>query len=245
MALICERRCQPCVATMPSVQSRPTTRRSPSHLRESSSRSSAVTAAVPMTTQWTPMPATRARFVGAADAAAVLHRDVEGLDDALHDGEVDELAGARGVQVDDVEGLRALVLPEPRQRDRVVAEHGDVVEVAAPQAHGLAALDVDGREDDHEARTSCLARSTKLASRRRPTTELFSGWNCIAHTVIAGDGGDHRAAVVGRWRRRWTGRRAARRTSARNTRRPGRAARGPCPPRPPSTRARSSRCAAP
>ena len=61
-----------------------------------------------MTTQWTPIPAIRAEALRAADAAAVLHRDVERLDDALDDARVHELAGARGVQVDDVEGLCAL-----------------------------------------------------------------------------------------------------------------------------------------
>src|SRR5665648_778429 len=105
----------------------------------------------------------------------ILERIVKSLDIPVQYG--------GGIEVDDVEGLGALVLPETRQRDRVVAEHGDVVEVAAPQADGLAALDVDSREHDHEARTSILARSTKLASRLRPTRELFSGWNCIAHTL--------------------------------------------------------------
>ena len=61
-----------------------------------------------------------------------------------------ELAGAGRVEVDHVQRLRALVLPEARELHRVVAEDGDVVEVAAAQAHCLAALDVDGGEDDHE-----------------------------------------------------------------------------------------------
>ena len=69
---------------------------------------------------------------------------------SLDDREVGELAGARRVEVDDVQRLRALVLPVARQFHRVVAEHGDVVEVAAPQAHRLAGLDVDGGEHDHD-----------------------------------------------------------------------------------------------
>ena len=90
----------------------------------------------------------------AAHAAAVLHGDVERLDDALHDREVGEVAGAGRVEVDDVERLGALVLPVPRELHGVVAEDGHVVEVAAPQAHRLAVLDVDGGKHDHEVPAS-------------------------------------------------------------------------------------------
>ena len=89
-----------------------------------------------------------------ADAAAVLDRDLERLDDVLDDGEVGELTAARRVEVDDVQSLGALVLPVARQFHGVVAEHRDVVEVAAPQTHRLACLDIDGGEHDHDVPAS-------------------------------------------------------------------------------------------
>ncbi len=128
-----------------------------------------------------------ARYVGetpgAAHPAAVLNRDVDGLDDTLHDVDVAHLAGARRVEVDDVQRLSTISLPAPRKLHRIVAEHRGVVEVAAPKAHGLAVLDVDSRKDDHEVRTSRWTRCTNPASRRRPARELFSGWNCTAQTL--------------------------------------------------------------
>ena len=142
-----------------------------------------MTAAVPMTTQCTPTPAMNASAFWRADAAAVLHGDVERLDDALDDREVGELAGARRVEVDDVQRLGALVLPVARQLHGVVAEDGDVVEVAAAQAHRLAALDVDGGEHDHEVPASRWTVATNPASSASPTLELFSGWNCTAQTL--------------------------------------------------------------
>ena len=109
--------------------------------------------------------------------------DVQRLDDAFHDREVRQLAGARRVEVDDVQRLGALVLPVARQLHRVVAEHGDVVEVTATQAHRLAGLDVDGGEHDHEVPASRWTLATNPASRASPTLELFSGWNCTAQTL--------------------------------------------------------------
>jgi len=119
----------------------------------------------------------------AADAAAILDGDVQRLDDAFHDREVHELAGACRVEVDDMQRLGALVLPVARQLHRVVAEHGDVVEVTATQAHRLAGLDVDGGEHDHEVPASRWTLATNPASRASPTLELFSGWNCTAQTL--------------------------------------------------------------
>ena len=91
-------------------------------------------------------------------------------------------AGASGVQVHDVQGFGALGLPVTGELDGVVAEHRDVLEVAAAQPDRLSALDVDGWEDDHVA-ASCVTCATKLARRRSPTDELFSGWNCTAQTL--------------------------------------------------------------
>ena len=111
MALICERCCQPCVATMPSVAVE-------AHDQALAERLEGVVEQVERRhggrAHDHPVDADardQGKVLGAADAAAVLHGDVEGLDDALQDVEVHELAGARGVEVDDVEGLRALVLP--------------------------------------------------------------------------------------------------------------------------------------
>ena len=112
---------------------------------------------------------------GAAHATAVLHGDVERRDDAFDGADVGHLAGARRIEVDDVQRLGAFGLPAPRQLHGVIAEHGDVIEVPAPQAYGLAALYVHRRKDDHEACTSLRTRSTNPASRRSPVRELFSG----------------------------------------------------------------------
>ena len=114
---------------------------------------------------------------------------------------VHELPRARRVEIDDVDRLGALRLPVPGKLHGVVGEHGDVVEVAAPQAYRLAVLDVDGREDDHQrpslgglgrgrsppspvaAGPAPRAAATKFPSSPRPAAELFSGWNCTAQTL--------------------------------------------------------------
>ena len=142
-----------------------------------------MTAAVPITTQCTPMPAMSASAFWLRTPPPYWTGMSSALTMRSTIGEVGELAGAGGVEVDHVQRLGALVLPVARQLHRVVAEHGDVVEVAAPQAHGLACLDVDGREDDHEVPASRWTLATKPASRASPTLELFSGWNCTAQTL--------------------------------------------------------------
>ena len=114
-------------------------------------------------------PGDQGETLGAADAAAVLHRHVDGVDDALDDLEVGQLAGARRVEVDHVQRLRTLLLPLARQRHRIVAEDGDVLEVSAAQADYLAALDTDGREHDH---AGCASSSSRPAPRARRHTRL-------------------------------------------------------------------------
>ena len=142
-----------------------------------------MTAAVPMTTQCTPTPAMSARafwlrmpppYCTGMSSALTMRSTI---------GEVGELAGARRVEVDDVQRLGALVLPVARQLHGVVAEDGDVVEVAAAQADRLAGLDVDGGEHDHEVPASRWTLATNSASSASPTLELFSGWNCTAQTL--------------------------------------------------------------
>ena len=103
-----ERCCQPCVLTMPRSQSTPTTSRSPSQLIASCNRSALVTAAVPMTVQRIFVPATNAQALLVAHAAAVLHGDRDSVDDAIDDLEVDELAAARGVEIDDMQHVGSL-----------------------------------------------------------------------------------------------------------------------------------------
>ena len=140
-----------------------------------------MTAAVPITTQRNAYAGDQGQIGRRADAAPVLHGDVQGLDDAFHDGEVGEVTGAGRVQVHDVESLRALRLPHARELDGVVTEDGGVLE--RPPRRNRTALppDVDGRKDDH-GRASCRTRLTKVASSARRRW-LFSGWNCTAHTL--------------------------------------------------------------
>ena len=69
----------------------------------------------------------------------------------------------------DLDGAR--LLPAAGDRDRVVAVHRLLRELAPQQAHAAPAAEVDRGVDRHGS-----AR-TKLSSRRSPTRWLFSGWN--------------------------------------------------------------------
>src|SRR5262249_32298064 len=112
--------------------------------------------------------------LGAPEAAAELDGDADCVDDLLHDLEVPRLAGARAVQVHDVERPGALLHPAPGGVNRVGVEGGLAVVVALHQADRTTAADVDGRVEDHAGTHA----STNRASSPRPASLDFSGWNC-------------------------------------------------------------------
>ena len=88
----------------------------------------------------------------AADAAADLDRQVrKGIGDAAHDLGVLRPAGEGAVEVDEVQAPGAGLQPAPRHRGRVVAEGGGSLHVALLEAHTLAVLEVDGRDQQHGA----------------------------------------------------------------------------------------------
>ena len=111
-----------------------------------------------------------------AQAAAVLDRHARLARDPAQ--VVDRLrrAGARAVEVDDVQEARARLDPRLRGGQRVVVVDGLVLEAALDEAHRLAVEDVDGRVEDHAA-------ATKFASSASPSREDFSGWNWTPATL--------------------------------------------------------------
>ena len=101
-----------------------------------------------------------------ADAAAQLDAHTEPVDcrqDGAHRVRVQRPAGNGAVQVDDVQPAAPLRREGARLAGRVVAEHGDARHVAALEAHALAVLDVDGREEDHGALMAASAGSWRSA----------------------------------------------------------------------------------
>ena len=81
-----------------------------------------------------------------AHATTGLHRRLAGHrgDDAGDDGPVDGIAGAGGVEVDDVDPAGTGVGERAGDRHRVVAVHRLLVVVALQQAHRTAGAQVDG-----------------------------------------------------------------------------------------------------
>ena len=108
-----------------------------------------------------------------AHAAAELHFHRHAGENAFDRRGVHRLAGEGAVEIDDVQPVEALGREGARLRGRVGVEHGRLRHVAAHQAHALAALEVDGREENHGRHLR------KLAIRARPSFWLFSGWNCV------------------------------------------------------------------
>ena len=106
--------------------------------------------------------------VEVADAAAQLHRDLlaDHADDFADRELVLRLAGHGAVQVDQVQPLRAQLQPVLRHCRRVLGEHGDRLHVALLQAHAMAVLDVDGRNDLHGGQRA-VRRVRRARSRRR------------------------------------------------------------------------------
>ena len=231
MALICERCCQPCVATMPSraVDADDEAVAEPVDGRRPAGRA-AVTAAVPMTTQCTPMPADtrealrrrgRRRRTARGSASALTMRSTM--------CEVGELAGARRVEVDDVQRLGALLCPVARQLDRVVAEDGDVVEVAARRRTALPPwMSTAGKTIMTCSPPDAMA-ATKSASRCQADARALLGVELHCPHVVARHRRDDRPAVVGGGGDDRRVGRDARRTSARSRRRPAPAGRAAMP----------------
>ena len=84
-----------------------------------------------------------------ADAAAELHRDVDRGEDRLDRRAVLRAAGEGAVEIDHMQPLEAGVGEGAGLGGRVGAEHGGARHLAALEAHALAVLQVDGREQDH------------------------------------------------------------------------------------------------
>ena len=86
----------------------------------------------------------RRRVVVRADPAGGLEpRGRGGLGDGAHELRADA-AGARAVQVDEVDAARARVGEAPRELDRLARALDDLVVVALVQPHGALAEHVDG-----------------------------------------------------------------------------------------------------
>src|SRR5439155_6242023 len=79
----------------------------------------------------------------AADASAGLDPAGDGGTDRLDDRQVGAFSGASGVEVDDVNPLRACVGEDVRHAHRVVAVHRLGCEIAPVQPHDLPAAQVD------------------------------------------------------------------------------------------------------
>ena len=91
----------------------------------------------------------RAHRLDRPQAAAVLDGHAALAGDPRQVLERPRLAGARAVEVDDVQLPRARRHPVARGVQRVVAVDGLVLEAALAQPDGPAALDVDRRVEDH------------------------------------------------------------------------------------------------
>src|SRR4051794_21781481 len=118
-----------------------------------------------------------------AEAAAVLHRDLELLRDPLEVPQVHRPALARAIQVHHVELSGSVLHPRPRGLERIVDVDGLLVEVALAEAHRLPAADVDRGQEDHAARRSAdAAMLVKFRRSRSPFSLDFSGWNCVPYT---------------------------------------------------------------
>ncbi len=118
--------------------------------------------------------------LGAAQAAAVLHRHAALGGDPRELGDVHGPALFGAVEVDDVEHLGPGVHPRHRCRQRIGLVDLAGVEVPPDEPHGVALEDVDRRVEPHRgtgARPAARQDVAKLASIRRPAADDFSGWN--------------------------------------------------------------------
>ena len=136
-------------------------------------------AAVPRITRSAPASQRVVERVERSQPAAVLHGHAQLARDPPQVLEVHGLPALGAVEVDHVQEAGARVDPAARGRQRVLVVDLLRVEVALDQAHGVAAEDVDRRVEVHVARSTraVVQMRAKLASRRRPAAEDFSGWN--------------------------------------------------------------------
>ena len=84
-----------------------------------------------------------------ADAAAQLHGDIKGRQNAGHGGGVHRLSFEGAIKINQVNPFTAGVPERLRLRRRVVGKHRRLVHVALIQAHAIAVLEVDGGKKDH------------------------------------------------------------------------------------------------
>jgi len=112
-------------------------------------------------------------FFGVAHSAAEFAGDFHGGANFFDDGEVAGFAGEGGVEIDEVEPVRAGILPFFGEGDGVGGIDGFFGGEAAAEADDFAAHEVDGGQEVHS-----VAR--KLRRRARPAAWLFSGWNWTA-----------------------------------------------------------------
>ena len=136
---------------------------------------------------------------GVPHPAAGLHGHAHRFRDPADDGSVHRITGAGGIEVDDMDPRCAVGLESPGLRHRVVAVVGTAVVVTLVEPHTTAPEQVDRRIQVHQrvlpgaASGTCSpstpldqssARRTKLPSSTRPGAEDFSGWNCVAMTLL-------------------------------------------------------------
>ena len=119
--------------------------------------------------------------VDRAHTTTALHPHVDVGTDRFDHSQVCLAAVARGVEIDDVDPPRALRGEVTRDRDGIVAVNRFRVVVAAEQAHDLPFEHVDRRVQVHGHAAAAADAVTKFPSIARPTSPLFSGWNCVAH----------------------------------------------------------------
>ena len=88
-----------------------------------------------------------------ADAAAELNRNraIDAFEDRLDAGFVFRLARGGAVEVNHMQATRALLDPLRSHRARIVRKNGGIVHVALLQAHTLAVLEINRRDDQHAA----------------------------------------------------------------------------------------------
>ncbi len=104
-----------------------------------------------MMTRLTPFSSQPSIVLHVADAAAELHAQTDGLEDALHRGDVHRLAGERPVEIDHVQMAEPLRLERVRLARGIAVEHGRARHVALFEPHREAVLQVDGGKEYHRA----------------------------------------------------------------------------------------------
>ena len=84
-----------------------------------------------------------------ADAAAELDPEIDRQADRPHRLAIHRPSGKSAVEIDDVEPVETNAGEVAGLRRRIVVEHGRARHLAAQQANAGAALQVDGRKEDH------------------------------------------------------------------------------------------------